>query len=188
MDSPVARRHLETIMADPAQLLNDDEALGALLRAAMHDEAPPRHVTERALALRSRVGRAAQAASSALRRLVAVVVPAAQSGTAFAPAFGVRGAAAPGWQSLYRSDECEIDLRVTPGSDERWNLAGQLFGALPAERVVIDAAGTSSSAQIGPTREFFFSALAPGLYRLSVQAGDVEVVIPRIELGPSAPR
>lgn len=156
----------------------DDDALAALLRAALRDEAPPASVVERAVALRSPLRQLAGQAATVLRRLIAVAVP-APGGGPFAPAFGVRGIAPRQW--LYRSDECEIDLRVVERGGQ-WAIVGQLFGALQAERVLLEGA-QQAVAELGPTREFSFGALAPGSYRLVVPADEVEVVVPQIDVG-----
>ena len=168
-------------MIDPRAPLSDDE-LGELLRRSAQDEAPPAAVRARAVAIDSVPARVARQATKLLRRIVAVALP-GEGGptTPFAPALGVRGAAGGQW--LYRADECEIDLRVAPRGHERWSVAGQLFGDLDATRVVLDGPGGARSAEIGPTREFSFTDLPAGRYSLAVQAGEVEVVVPQVEVG-----
>lgn len=158
--------------------------IAGLLRRAASDEAPPAAVHARAVALHSGAHSLAQSAGALLRRLVAVAVP--DSGaTAFAPAFGVRGGAPAGRQWLFKADECEIDLRAVPRG-ELWSVAGQLFGAPQAQRVVLGGA-LQASAEIGLTREFVFTGLAAGRYSLTVQGGDLEVVIPQFEVGETNP-
>lgn len=159
----------------------DLAAIAELLRHSAHDEAPPPHVRARALALDGTAARLVRGGSTLLRRLVAVAVP-DSSATGFAPAFGVRGAALPGHQWLFRAEECEIDVR-TLAQHELWSVAGQLFGMPLAQRVVIEGVAAQASAELGPTREFAFRGLAAGSYRLTVQGGDCEVVIPRFDIG-----
>lgn len=168
-------------MTEHSDLPRNDDPIGDLLRRAWRDEAPPATVRARAIALHDPVHRLAGRASALLRRLVAVAVP-DFGDSGFAPAFGVRGAAAPGRQWLFKADECEIDLRAIPRGD-RWTVAGQLFGASQAERVVLDGGGEQASAEIGPTREFAFTDLSAGRYSLTVQAGELEVVIPGFDVG-----
>lgn len=157
------------------------DATAELLRRAAFDEAPPAAVRARALALRGATQRVAGQAATLLRRLVAVLVP--QGGVApLAPAFGVRGGAALVRQWLFRADECEIDLRTQPRG-ERWLVAGQLFGAPQAERVVLAGHAGSFSAAIGATCEFSFAEVPAGRYSLTVQGGELEVVVPRFDVG-----
>lgn len=176
-----------------------DRALRDLLRRAARDEAPPAAVRARAVALAARApdaraasqaaqraGDVTQQAARLLRRIVAVALLPGGAPAPFAPALGVRGSTARGQQWLYRAADCEIDLRATPGDDERWSIAGQLFGDLSAQRIVLDGPGGSRSANLGPTREFGFAGLPAGSYSLAVQAGDVEVVVPKIELGATS--
>jgi hypothetical protein len=157
-----------------------DEALGDLLRRAALDEAPPAAARMRVIALYDRTHRLAGRAATAVRRLVAAALP-DLTASPFAPALGVRGAAATGRQWLFKAEECEIDLRAT-ARGEGWSLAGQLFGAPNAERVLLDGA-KRASAQLVPTCEFSFADLPPGRYSLTVLGGDLEVVIRQFDLG-----
>lgn len=162
----------------------DIAATADLLRRAAHDEAPPAAVHARVVALNDPAHRFARRGSALLRRLVAVALP-ESGGSGFAPAFGVRGAAPAGRQWLFKADECEIDLRAMPRG-ERWSVVGQLLGTLQGERVLLGGV-QQASADIGPTREFGFTDLPAGRYSLTVQAGDVEVVIPQFEVGETNP-
>lgn len=170
----------------PDHLPADLAAVADLLRRAAQDEAPPAAARARAIALHDDMHRLARRAGTLLRRLVAVAVPEGDA-SGFAPAFGVRGAAPVGRQWLFKAEECEIDLRVTPmPRGERWSVAGQLLGALQAERVVLGGV-QQASADIGPTREFGFSDLPAGRYSLTLRAGELEVVIPQFEVGETNP-
>ncbi len=169
-------------MTDPRTSLTED-ALGELLRHAARDEAPPAAVRARAIALDSHPIRIAKQAAGLLRRIVAVALPDAAARSPFVPALGVRGAPGTGRQWLYRAPDCEIDVRVVSRANERWSVVGQLFGELAAVRVVLEGAGSARSAEIDATREFAFVDVPAGAYSLAVQAGDVEVVVPRIEVG-----
>lgn len=164
-------------------LPSTDADLGDLLRRAALDEAPPAAVRARVIALDGTLPRLAGRAGAAVRRLIAAALPDVTA-SPFAPALGVRGAAATGRQWLFKAEECEIDLRATPRG-EAWSLAGQLFGAAQAERVLLDGP-CRASAQLGPTCEFGFAALPAGRYTLTVQGRDLEVVIPQFDLGETA--
>jgi hypothetical protein len=172
-------------MTDPSDLSPDDAATAALLRRAARDEAPPAAVRARAVALRGGAAHSLASAAGALMRRVVAIAVVSGSGGGFAPAYGVRGAAAPGRQWLFRADECEIDLRIAPRG-ERWSVAGQVFGASQCVRVELASAGHQASAPLGPTREFGFVDLPPGLYSLTLKGGDVEVVIPQVDIGTDA--
>jgi hypothetical protein len=197
---------VDLAMTEPSDLASNDDSLGALLRRAAHDEAPPPAVgapagarpprparprrpgappvRARAVALHAGPARAVVAAAGALlRRVVALAVP-DDGGSAFAPAYGVRGAAAPGRQWLFRTDECEIDLRVS-GGDEAWVVSGQLFGAADANRVVLSLSGAPDAVfELGPTSEFAFAGLRAGRYALTVKFAEVDIVVPEFVVGP----
>jgi hypothetical protein len=158
----------------------NDDAVGDLLRRALHDEMPPAAVRARVFALDDPARRLARRASALVRRLAAAAMPGVEA-QPFAPAFGVRGAAAAGRQWLFRAEECEIDLRAVPRG-ERWNLVGQLFGASQVERVLL-AGVKQASVEVGPTHEFGFADLPAGRYSLTIQGGDLEVEIPQFDLG-----
>ena len=165
--------------------LPETDPLGDLLRRAALDEAPNALVRARAVALHGAMRRAAGEATALLRRLIAVAVPDG-GGSPFAPAFGVRGGATPERQWLFRAEECEIDLRTAPRG-ERWLVAGQLFGAPQAERIVLAGGAVALSAAIGPTREFSFAELPAGRYSLTVQGGELEIVISQFDVGGVEP-
>ena len=168
---------------DPTGLPAADAAIVDLLRRAMHDETPPAAVRARAIALDDLTSRLAKHAATLLKRLVAVAV-AHDPASGFAPEFGLRGAAAAGRQWLFKAEECEIDLRLG-GDDHGWTLTGQLFGAASARRVVLSAADEAARiAELGPTTEFRFADLRAGRYALTVQAPEVEIVVPGIDVGP----
>ncbi|MCC7042154.1 MAG: hypothetical protein IT516_17760 [Burkholderiales bacterium] len=169
-------------MTDPRSAL-PEHALGELLRQAARDEAPPAAVRARAIALDARSTRLGQQAAGLLRRLIAVALPDAAARSPFVPALGVRGGPGAGRQWLYHAPDCEIDVRVVARANERWSVVGQLFGELAAVRVVLEGAGSARSAEIDATREFVFLDVPSGAYSLAVQAGDVEVVVPHIEVG-----
>lgn len=165
---------------------SETDPLADLLRRAALDEAPPAAVRERAVALHSTTRRAVERAAKLLRRLVAVPLEGLAPLAPFAPALGVRGGAAPAQQWLFRAEECEIDLRVAP-SGERWQIAGQLFGTPQAERVVLGGGDGARSAAVGPTFEFGFADLPAGRYSLTVQGGELEVLIPDLDIGGAEP-
>ena len=175
----------------PAQIdtaMNDSlppelAAIEDLLRRAAHDEAPPPRVLARVLALDNPSARLKQSGAALLRRLVAVVA-AEGSSLGFSPAWGVRGATLAEGQWLFRAEDVEIDLRAVR-KGESWAFAGQLFGMPDAERVVLEGPVPSATVVLGPTQEFAFGSLVAGSYRLTVQGGDVEVVIPRVDIGAS---
>ncbi len=160
-------------------------AIADLLRRAAHDEAPPAQVLARVLALDSPAARLKRSGVALLRRLVAVAVSEG-GGLGFAPAWGVRGASQADGQWLFRAEDFEIDLRAVRKGDS-WAFAGQLFGMPNAERVMLEGPVPSATVVLGPTHEFAFNALVAGSYRLTVQGGDVEIVVPRVDLGASDP-
>lgn len=171
-------------MSDHHDLPPSDDAVGELLRRALRDVAPPPAVFARAVSLRGPARRMAAQAGAVLRRLIAVAVP-MEAGSPFSPAFGMRGSASVRhW--LFRADDCEIDLRIAPRG-ERWAVSGQVFGAAQTQRVVLSSVGAEplASAELGPTREFAFSDLVSGRYRLTLQGGELEVVIPEFDVGPA---
>lgn len=166
-------------MTDP--LPPDLADVAALLQRAALDEAPPASVRARAVALGGTVARLQRDGKALLRRLVALAVPGPEA-SGFAPAWGVRGAADAGSQWLFRVEEFEIDLR-TAARGETWALTGQLFGMPQATRVELQGPQQARVLELGPTFEFTFDALPPGAYRLLVQGGDCEILVPGLEVG-----
>lgn len=162
-----------------------DDALAALLTRAALDEAPP--AAAFAAVLQLRPGRAAITAAgpaAAVRRLVAQWVG-GDSGAAspFGPAFGVRGGGGA-VQRLYRAEQCEIDVRIQ-AQGEAWSFAGQLFGIDAPRQVLLSGPGFEAGAEPGATQEFGFTGLPAGSYTLTIKAGELNIVIPAIDVGPA---
>jgi hypothetical protein len=174
-------------MTESNDLPPGERALAELLRRAARDEAPPAAARAAAIALAAGPQAVAwhAAAVAAVRRLVALALPGA-SGPGFAPALGVRGTAAEGRQWLFAVEGCEIDLR-TVLRGERWHVEGQLFGMPGAQRVLLDGGAAPASVAVGPTFEFAFADIAEGRYRLTVQAGALEIVVPQFDIGAAEP-
>lgn len=156
----------------------DDDALAALLRQAWRDEAPPRALVARVIGWRRAQRQAAGRAAAALRQLFAVALG-GDTTSALAPAWGVRGTTGRQW--LYHTAECEIDVRIV-ARGQGFAIVGQLFGALAAERVCLSGAAGELVAPLDATREFVFADLPAGRYRLAVQAGEVEIVVPQLDV------
>jgi hypothetical protein len=108
------------------------------------------------------------------------------TGDGFVPAPGLRGGAGQEIQTLFRAQECEIDLRLLARPDGHWKLRGQLFG-LPAHTAIrLQGPAIELSTEADAGSEFAFDDLPPGAYRLALAAGALEVVIPNLELGHAA--
>lgn len=179
-------------MSDRPSVPCGEHELGELLWRAASDEAPPAAVRARVVGLfgdaplqaASGASGSRSAAGALGRRLIAEWIGGGGAG-GFAPAFGMRGTALGSSQRLYRAEQCEIDVRiVTQG--ESWQLAGQLFGIDAVKHVTLSGPGFEASAAPDVTQEFGFSALPAGTYTLTVKAGELDIVIPAIEVGSAS--
>jgi len=100
-----------------------------------------------------------------------------------APAFGVRSSSTTSGQLLYSIGDGELDLRVTE-QDGRWVLTGQVLGfeECLSGNIALVGEGTSASTVLNDLCEFKLAPVPAGNYRMTLQFGDVEVEVPRLEL------
>lgn len=102
-------------------------------------------------------------------------------------------ALAPGMRSLrawprallFKAGDYELDLQIGPRG-EQWQLSGQILGPEAPGTVTLSGAGDQVSTTLSPLGEFVMAPVPAGTYRLSVTQNDIEIVVPSLELGPSA--
>lgn len=101
-----------------------------------------------------------------------------------APAFGVRSGPGAARQLLYSAGDHDIDLRINEQEDQRWAIAGQVLGEHCASgEISLHGYEVSNSAYLNEQCEFTLPAVPAGTYELVVRLADVEVEVPRIEIG-----
>ena len=117
---------------------------------------------------------------SAVRRLVAAL---SFDSLTSAPAFGVRSRQSAARHLVYGVEGKDIDLRVT-AEEDRWIISGQLLREnCAAARVEIEGARGSASTALNDTCEFTLPPLPAGDYALRILMSDMEIEIPRLDLG-----
>jgi hypothetical protein len=101
-----------------------------------------------------------------------------------APAFGVRSGASTARQLIYTAGENDIDLRIAEDENSRWVVAGQILGEHRAGgEISLHGYEVSTSAYLNEQCEFALPAVPAGNYELVVRLADVEVEVPRLEIG-----
>ena len=101
-----------------------------------------------------------------------------------APAFGVRSSASTARQLIYTAGENDIDLRIAEDENNRWVVAGQILGEHCAGgEISLHGYEVSTSAYLSEQCEFALPAVPAGNYELVVRLANVEVEVPRLEIG-----
>ena len=101
-----------------------------------------------------------------------------------APAFGVRSSASTARQLIYTAGENDIDLRIAEDENNRWVVAGQILGEHCAGgEISLHGYEVSTSAYLNEQCEFALPAVPAGNYELVVRLANVEVEVPRLEIG-----
>jgi len=101
-----------------------------------------------------------------------------------APAFGIRSGQTAARQLVYSAGERDLDLRIEQQEQQRWAIAGQILGeqCLGGE-VELRGANESASALLNEECEFRLPAVPAGQYELILRLAEVEIEVPRIEIG-----
>ncbi|HXI23629.1 MAG TPA: hypothetical protein VNG71_07125 [Pyrinomonadaceae bacterium] len=101
-----------------------------------------------------------------------------------APAFGVRSNVSTARQLIYTAGENDIDLRIAEDEDNRWVVAGQILGEHCAGgEISLHGYEVSTSAYLSEQCEFALPAVPAGNYELVLRLTNVEVEVPRLEIG-----
>lgn len=168
----------EQIAGDPAaqQRLADIEQLIGLMRADDSVDAPD-HVIARAV----RLIRPKEALPGPLRRLTALI----RSDSWRTPglAYGLRSVHAWPRAILLRAGDREIDLQVAP-KGEQWQISGQVLGPESPGDVTLSGPADHVTARLNELGEFTLPLVAGGRYTLTVTQGELEIVVPNLEIGP----
>jgi len=100
-----------------------------------------------------------------------------------APAFGLRSQTSAGRQLIYSTETADIDVRVSPESDQ-FQIAGQVLGAdCPGGDVDLVGDDFSVSAELNELCEFSFGSVPAGAYKISIRLPDALIETPWLELG-----
>lgn len=118
---------------------------------------------------------------SLLRRVVAALKFDSLTPT---PAFGVRSTQSESRQLLYTAEDNDMDLRITKQEDDRWVVAGQVLGDdCSGGDIQLEGETQTASAVLNELCEFTLPAVAPGKYRFRLRLANIEVEVPRLEIG-----
>ena len=99
-----------------------------------------------------------------------------------APAFGLRSQMSAGRQLIYSTETADIDVRVSPESDQ-WQIVGQLLGEdCPGGDVELEGDDFSAFAELNELCEFSFGAVPAGAYKISIRTPDQLIQTPRLAL------
>ena len=165
--------HLETC-ADCAKTFDLLQHVVGLMRKDTVENAP-RDVLQRAINIFGAPERV-----SLLERIVAVL---SFDSLTLGPAFGTRSGQSEARQLIFSADENDIDLHIS-AQENKWVIAGQVFGQGCKEgEVDIEGENVSLSSALNDSCEFTFPPVPSGYYRLRLRLSDIEVEVPRLELG-----
>lgn len=164
----------------------DDDELARALHDSRELHEAPEALLQRTVALFEPRARAAGPRRSLLTRLAELRF---DSGGADELAFGVRAHGGDVRQFLYTLDGRDIDLRVEPAEGAAgWLLSGQVMGPDSAGVVVLEPehGDVAAAVTLDELGEFRLPAVADGLYRLMLELADQVIVLPPLQLPPSA--
>jgi anti-sigma factor RsiW len=170
------------IAADPAAQaeLAKAEALVQLMRSDESVDAPE-HVISRALRLVRR-GAAVQR-PSLLRTIIAALTSDSWQAPQSAAA-GLRALTPWPRALLLSAGDRELDLQIAPHGD-RWQLRGQMLGTEEGGTAALERAGVRVDVALSELSEFTLPPVAAGRYTLVITQGELEIIVPDLELGPS---
>jgi hypothetical protein len=101
-----------------------------------------------------------------------------------APAFGVRSTQTGPRQLLYSAAGSDVDLRITKQDDGRWAVAGQVLGGdCSGGEIQLEGETETALTALNDMCEFTLPAVAPGNYRFLLRLANIEVEVPRLEIG-----
>jgi hypothetical protein len=168
-------------LSDCARCADQMQRVEGLVRLMREDQSvdAPRGVL--AYAVNIFAQRRAAPRSSFVKRLVAAL-----SFDSFerAPAFGVRSGPGAARQLLYSAGDNDIDLRINEQENNRWAIAGQVLGEHCAGgEISLHGYEVSNAAYLNEQCEFTLPAVPAGTYELVVRLADLEVEVPRLEIG-----
>ncbi len=172
------------LQADPgaAVELAQVQQLIALMRSDASEDAPA-YAINRALRLlrQRRAGQAGQPGQPGLlRRIMAALT--FDSALSLAP--GMRSSISQTRQLLFTAENLDLDVRITPDRGT-FVVSGQVLGPEVAGEATLAGDAITVHATVTALGEFSFPGVPAGQYTLTWRHGDLEVVIPRLELGAS---
>ncbi len=181
--SPHAAAELRTRIATDAAAQHELAAIEELIGLMRNDDSldAPEHVIGRAVRLMRQP--AASPAPGLLQRLVATL----RNDTWQTPtlASGLRSIQAWPRALLLSAGDRDLDLQIGPHG-EQWQLRGQVLGPELPGAVVLNSADEHITVRLDELGEFVLPPVPAGRYTLTVTHGDIEIVVPELELGPLA--
>lgn len=166
VNNPVAQRQLAEL-----------EQIVDLMRGDTGEDAPE-HVVARAV----RLVRPQEPQPGPLRRLTALL--SSDSWGTPAQAAGLRSLQAWPRSLLLRAGDRELDLQVAPRGGQ-WLVNGQVLGPETPGVATLSGPADYVSVPLNELGEFTLPPVGGGRYTLTVTQGDLEIVVPNLEIGPS---
>jgi hypothetical protein len=168
------------LAGDPVaqQQLAELEQLIGLMHADDGVDAPE-HVINRAL----RLARKPAPPPGKLQRLIALIRSDSWQTPGLAP--GLRSLHAWPRALLMRAGDREIDLQVAPRG-EQWQISGQVLGPESPGTAILSGPAAHVTATLNELGEFTLPTVVGGRYTLTITQGDLEIVVPNLEIGPSS--
>lgn len=166
-DAQAELARLDTLIA----LMRNDDSVDA-----------PDHVLNRAIRLLRKP--APEQPPSLFRRIIATL----QSDSWHTPmAAGLRAVTTWPRALLLHAGDRELDLQIAPHG-ERWQLRGQVLGVEAPGEVSLSQADMRTRVSLNEIGEFILPPVVAGRYTLVLTQGDLEIIVPDLELGPSSNR
>jgi anti-sigma factor RsiW len=97
-------------------------------------------------------------------------------------ALGVRSGQPAARQLLLKAEDYDLDLRITPAGSA-WQVTGQLLGPESAGEVELQGGDGLIQAELNDLGEFSLPPTPAGVYRLILRLAQVEIELPRLEIG-----
>lgn len=119
---------------------------------------------------------------SPIRRLIALLTSDSWRTTGLAT--GLRGVEAWPRALLLSAGTHELDLQIGPNGG-RWQIHGQVLGPEAPGTAVLSNGEMRVATNLSTMGEFVLPPVAAGRYTLTITQGDLEIVVPNLELGPS---
>jgi hypothetical protein len=102
---------------------------------------------------------------------------------------GARGEESQAFQLLYSTEEFDLDVWQERADADRWHLIGQVLprqggGALAPEAAILTSPDGGILTATLEAGEFHFADVPPGRYRLTLDIGPAQLVVPEVIVGP----
>ncbi len=153
-----------------------------LMRADMSTDAPAAAIQRATRLLRQR-RQSAPSQPSLLQRILAVLT----HDSAVSPVVGLRDGQSATRHILFSAANRDLDIRIN-ASDAGFMLSGQVLGPESPGSITLSSEDISVSTQLNAMGEYTLPSVPAGRYELILMHGELEIVVPELELGASQRR